>query len=94
VPDSIQDVIYIFLTVVVVLGVGIIGWMVRTGFNRIIRVIDKLADELRREREQRIRSGARLWGEFQTMQQVCAMRHGMSTPPTAKSFESFEDTDE
>jgi hypothetical protein len=93
-PDSIQDVIYIALTTIIVLGIVVIRGLVKTGFNRIIEGIDSLASEVRKEREQRIRSGARLWGEFQTMQQVCALRHGLTPQPPAKGFESFEDTDE
>lgn len=99
-PDTFQDAVYILMTAVISLGVIIIGWLVNKGFQAVIGHIKSLgvglhdlSTEIRKEREARIRSGARLWGEFISMQRLCATRHGAPVPETNPDFEHLEKDD-
>lgn len=97
-PDTLQDAIYILLSTLIVLGVAIIGWLVKQGFQSVVaRIsavgagIDELSKEIRKEREARIRSGARLWGEFIALQKMCAIRHNQPIPQANPDFQHLED---
>jgi len=96
-PQTVEQLLYLLMSAAIVCGVGIIGFLVKTGFSSVMKSINglqtavsELSQEIKREREARIRSGSRLWGEFVAMQKVCAVRHGLPAPIEMRSFQELE----
>lgn len=100
-PQTLDDAIYVLMVALILIGLTIIGWFINQGFRSVVSQIKSLGEhignlsmEIRKEREARIRSGARLWGKFETIQEICNFRHGVMSQNQKIRFEDLEEDED
>lgn len=82
-PTTIPDLIYVFMTALVLLGMGVIGVILKKGFDLLISKMSGVAAEIsglrveiKDEREDRITAYGVLMGKYESHKAVCDERHG------------------